>query len=668
MGKLLVIAVSLGILTVFFLLITLFQLRSPKMLKQAPSEKPNPTVWFLFSLVSFAILAIAYSQFFYTNGMMELQIASAMIGMGGVYGFYIGFLSSLRDLLIFNKVHKIQSEPSISTNLQTKPYQRFIEAKRQAIALHNAAPEMPNAHITHETVEHYDPIQQSVSPSCDNSCKGEILMNEQNPCPLCNRSKHMPKGKMLYGHLVCRKCYNSFTHRRHLAFILDVVALQIFVILFSAFLGIILRLTESFPTDIDSLEGGIDLLLIAAFLCKDCFAGQSLGKAICGVKVIDNSTGQSGYLGKSFGRNLPLLIPFMQIFVAFQLAKGHRIGDGWSNSKVIWKKYANHPIFAPSNRSLSGNVQKSVQNYVADKVDESYPPVNLQTKSYQRFIEAKRQAITLHNTADEISNSHITLQKNSGSHFVPPSPVESTQSLIKSDDMPKLIHIYHNNQQEGPYYPEQIQDMMTKGIVTPITLAWKEGMPDWAPLNTIISSPQTCSAPTPPPPPPTYTTSQPSIVSSPVATIGPRGVGGWLLLFCVGLTILGPLFSIGQTRINWIEAQPTLDQFPTLKNAVIWETTCLIALYIYGFIVGCMIWSGNPNGRNIAKKFLLIRFIGFVGVEFVTVIIMGDLPIEVCVSVIGGISGAVFREAIYFSIWWFYFKKSKRVRNTYRVN
>ena len=50
------------------------------------------------------------------------------------------------------------------------------------------------------------------------------------------------------------------------------------------------------------------------------------------------------------------------------------------------------------------------------------------------------------------------------------------------------------------------------------------------------------------------------------------------------------------------------------------------------------------------------------------VVIMGDMPSQVFTTVIGATVGAVFREIIYFLIWWFYFKKSKRVRNTYEVN
>lgn len=64
--------------------------------------------------------------------------------------------------------------------------------------------------------------------------------------------------------------------------------------------------------------------------------------------------------------------------------------------------------------------------------------------------------------------------------------------------MESLIHIFHNNQQEGPYSVGQIEKMIESGSVAPITLAWKEGMSEWAPLNTILESREQAAVPPPP--------------------------------------------------------------------------------------------------------------------------------------------------------------------------
>jgi len=230
--------------------------------------------------------------------------------------------------------------------------------------------------------------------------------------------------------------------------------------------------------------------------------------------------------------------------------------------------------------------------------------------------------------------------------------------------MPDLINIYHNNQQEGPYSHDQLREMIANGTVTPITLAWQEGMSEWAPLNTIISLPPTTPAAVPPPP--TRGDRESFVPPSPIAAkTGPKGINGWLVFFCVGLTILSPLISLAQIRLSWEQVQPLFEQFPNFKTAFMWENIGSVALLIYGFIVGVIVWGGNTNGREIAKRYLLIRLFGFIGIELITILIMSTMTSQIVMSAIAGVFGATMRETVYFLIWWFYFKKSKRVRNTY---
>jgi len=147
--------------------------------------------------------------------------------------------------------------------------------------------------------------------------------------------------------------------------------------------------------------------------------------------------------------------------------------------------------------------------------------------------------------------------------------------------------------------------------------------------------------------------------------LGPKGVGGWLVFFCVGLTILSPLASLGQIALSWEQSKPAFDMYPSIRTAITFENLGMVAILVYGFVVGCMIWSGNRNGRTLARRYLLIRLFGFFGVEIVVMLIMSGLSSEIMAAVIGVVVGAQFRELVYFLVWWFYFKKSKRVSNTY---
>lgn len=116
---------------------------------------------------------------------------------------------------------------------------------------------------------------------------------------------------------------------------------------------------------------------------------------------------------------------------------------------------------------------------------------------------------------------------------------------------------------------------------------------------------------------------------------------------------------------NWSQSEAAFVLFPTIKTVLVWENFGSTVLLIYGFIVGCIVWSGNPKGRSIARQFLLIRLFAFIGVELVGLVMMRGLPSEVLAGGVGGVVAAVFQAVAYFLVWWFYFKKSKRVKNTY---
>ena len=180
------------------------------------------------------------------------------------------------------------------------------------------------------------------------------------------------------------------------------------------------------------------------------------------------------------------------------------------------------------------------------------------------------------------------------------------------------------------------------------------------------SPPLPVSSTRPPPMPPTH---PPHAIlpkmSVPAQPKGPTGIGGWLVFFCIILTIISPLIVLGQMASTWEKARPAFVVYPSLRDACMWENLGITALLIYGFVVGCLIWNGNPRGREIAKKFLLIRLFAFIGVEVIALVMMGNLPSEILGGGISGVFGSVFQALVFFLIWWFYFKKSKRVRNTY---
>ncbi len=64
------------------------------------------------------------------------------------------------------------------------------------------------------------------------------------------------------------------------------------------------------------------------------------------------------------------------------------------------------------------------------------------------------------------------------------------------------MYLYINNQQAGPYGMPELQQYAQQGLLTPQTLVWKAGMPQWAPANSVPEL-APLFAPVPPPMPPT---------------------------------------------------------------------------------------------------------------------------------------------------------------------
>ena len=164
-------------------------------------------------------------------------------------------------------------------------------------------------------------------------------MSTGESCPLCGRTKGMNHKKLLYGYKVCKKCRNGFANRRQFAFFIDSFLIQI------AQVACVMVVAAVLPSSGGALTLTSYGSFIGLLLVKDSFAGCSPGKAMMGVQAVNRETYQPIGLGRAAARNLPVLIPFMPLIIGSVLLKGFRIGDGWAKSKVIWRKYADNPVF-----------------------------------------------------------------------------------------------------------------------------------------------------------------------------------------------------------------------------------------------------------------------------------------------------------------------------------
>jgi GYF domain 2 len=56
------------------------------------------------------------------------------------------------------------------------------------------------------------------------------------------------------------------------------------------------------------------------------------------------------------------------------------------------------------------------------------------------------------------------------------------------------LYIGKNNQQEGPYSLNEVEQKLAAGLLSPTDLCWAAGMAEWAPLSTVVKAPDAALA------------------------------------------------------------------------------------------------------------------------------------------------------------------------------
>jgi hypothetical protein len=147
---------------------------------------------------------------------------------------------------------------------------------------------------------------------------------------------------------------------------------------------------------------------------------------------------------------------------------------------------------------------------------------------------------------------------------------------------------------------------------------------------------------------------------------GPIGVGGWLLLLIVGMTILGPL--LGAARIN-AEIWMAEEKFPTLLSVDEWITYKTANWWTFFVFAAISFWGGlglaqRKDWSVVTRAKVVLWISGPVAVLILNAalpaIIFGELDAD-GESIIGALVGTVIAAAT----WTAYLSQSVRVKNTY---
>lgn len=162
-------------------------------------------------------------------------------------------------------------------------------------------------------------------------------------------------------------------------------------------------------------------------------------------------------------------------------------------------------------------------------------------------------------------------------------------------------------------------------------------------------------------------------VPAPVPAPGPslaaqpqyKGVGGWLLLFCIGATILSPLIIAVRTIALWADTA-TLDILPAYRTIVLATTIANVVIVAAALNAGIALWRVRPGALTAVKWFFLV--LGLAILALYPVVFALQLEPTVMAGAITGQTIDAVRAGIFILIWWLYFKKSKRVLATYGRN
>jgi len=117
------------------------------------------------------------------------------------------------------------------------------------------------------------------------------------------------------------------------AFLVDALSMAILLILPASAVSYGMTWSDS-PKGIQLVWWGALVILMVAMLFRDGFRGRSIGKQVLGLRLLTPRGEGCGY-GRSFVRNLPLLIPAWNVLeVILVLAGKPRTGDRIARTTV----------------------------------------------------------------------------------------------------------------------------------------------------------------------------------------------------------------------------------------------------------------------------------------------------------------------------------------------
>jgi hypothetical protein len=133
-----------------------------------------------------------------------------------------------------------------------------------------------------------------------------------------------------------------------------------------------------------------------------------------------------------------------------------------------------------------------------------------------------------------------------------------------------------------------------------------------------------------------------------------RGVGGWLLFFCISLAVIAPLMQAliaAKALRNLATARVPIQTLLRLGSV----GAIYSGLAIFSCFAGVMLWMEKPKAVSVAKAYLLVGAV--LPISLFLVLHFAGMRI--------GLFQVIPRRSIYSVVWYSYLTASRRVKLTY---
>ncbi len=148
-----------------------------------------------------------------------------------------------------------------------------------------------------------------------------------------------------------------------------------------------------------------------------------------------------------------------------------------------------------------------------------------------------------------------------------------------------------------------------------------------------------------------------------VSTPG-EGVGGWLLVLCIVLTIGTPLVAAHNLISNFQQASSEFEYIRGLEEYLFFVMGLRLFLVIFSMHAGISLWTERPHAVRTAKIYLWLFLAGLI-VGVATFFLMVDWPEERMQVLIREVTIEVVQSLVFFIVCYLYLVRSKRVKATY---